>query len=199
MRETPEAARAFEEYYDLGEDRTLLLLARKRLQEMITKNQDTTKKLPTTATILANIKKWSTEHKWQERIVVRDRAQAEKERKKRLKAIQAMNERHALIGTTQQAKSLEQIKVLMESKAFGSMAVVSLLKLALDTERIARGMPTEQVALTDKDGGAIEVIVETFWGRGTDPRKATSDDTPQEVQPDEEEPEISVEFGDNEE
>ncbi len=199
MRETPEAARAFEEYYDLGDDRSLLLLAEARHQKLQALNQGDTKKTPTAATLLRHFKEWSVEHKWQERIIARDRAQAEKERKKRLKAIQQMNDRHALIGTTQQAKALEQIKTLMDAKAFGSMAVVNLLKLALDTERLARGMPTEQMALTDKDGGAIEVIVETFWGRGTDPRKVVSDDTPQEVQPDEEEPEISVEFGDNEE
>src|SRR5215469_2051034 len=139
MRESPEAARAFEQYYDLGEDRTLLLLAQKRLQVIQKKNQEATKRLPTEAALLTVVKRWSSDHKWQERIIARDKTEAEKARKKRDKAIEAMNERHALIATTQQARAIEQIKALIEAKAFGSVAAVQLLRLATDLERLARG------------------------------------------------------------
>jgi hypothetical protein len=148
MRETPEASLAFEQYYDLGEDRSLALLAQKKRQEIIAENQDATRKIPTEAALLTNLKKWSSEHKWQERVIARDRASAERERRKRDKAIEAMNERHAMIGTTQQAKAIKQIEALIEAKSFGSMAAVQLLKMATDLERLARGAPTEEISVT---------------------------------------------------
>ena len=48
-----------------------------------------------------------------------------------------------------------------------------LLKIATDLQRLAIGSATQQIALTGKDGGPVEmdVVVETFWGRGTDPRR----------------------------
>lgn len=195
MKETSIAFRAFERYYDLGDGRTL-----EKLAYQIQADQKQTKSRPkeqTIPTILAQLKKWSVAHGWQDRIIERDRAEAEKEREKRNKAIQAMNERHALIGTTQQARAIEQIKTLIDAKSFGSMAAVQLLKLAIETERLARGVPTEQVAVTGKDGEPVDVIVQTFWGRGTDPRKRSEDDANKEEAM--QEPEISVEFGNAEE
>ena len=81
---------------------------------------------------------------------------------------------------------------------FGAAATVQLLKFATDIERIARGAATEQLALTGKDGGKVEmdVIVETFWGRGTDPRRKVEeiDEEPTEIEDDSG---IDVEFGDD--
>lgn len=158
MKETPDAALAFERYYDEGEDRSLAKLAKKMHQEILEKqvSQGYTKRSPTVATVLAQLKRWSTEHGWQEKVIARDRKRAENERKKRDKAIEDMNLRHAQIGVTQQLKAIEQIKALIDAKAFGSMAAVQLLKLSTDIERLARGTPTEQVALTGKDGWPIE-------------------------------------------
>ncbi len=55
------------------------------------------------------------------------------------------------------SKAIEQINRLIDAEAFGSIATVSLLKLAIDTERLARGESTTQkIELTGKDGGPVE-------------------------------------------
>jgi hypothetical protein len=159
MSETPAAAKAFEQYYDLGDDRSLEMLARRMHQESLdaqSENQDGTKHVPSVTGILSQLKKWSSSHEWQDRIVAKERAYAEQERKKKQKDIDKMNERHAQIGVTQQARALEQIKALMEAKSFGSMATVQLLKLSTDLERLARGAATDRQELTGKDGSPLE-------------------------------------------
>jgi hypothetical protein len=138
MKETPKAAKAFEEYCAM-EDRSLRKLEDK------------------TGTKLSQLGVWSREHNWQERIKVYDAEQVEKERVERQKAIQKMNQRHAMIGTTQQAKAIQQIEELIAAKKFGSQATVQLLKLATDLERLARGAATERSEVTGKDGGPIKV------------------------------------------
>ena len=134
MRETPKAAKAFEEYCAMGDERSL-----RALEDKI-------------GTKLSQLGTWSREHKWQERVKVYDAAQVEQERKKREREIAKMNERHAMIGTTQQAKAIQQIQELINAKKFGSQASVQLLKLATDLERLARGLPTERKELTGADG-----------------------------------------------
>lgn len=148
MRETPRAAAAYEEYAAMGPSRSLRKLADK------------------TGTKLAQLGEWSATHKWQERVKAYDAERIEEKRLKQEAEIEKMNERHALIGTTQQAKAIKQIEALIEAKSFGSMAAVQLLKLATDLERVARGASTEQVAITGKDGQPLEVIV-TRWGRSS--------------------------------
>lgn len=143
MRETPRAAAAFEEYCAFGPSRSLRKLADK------------------TGTKLAQLGEWSREHQWQERVKAYDAERIEERRRKQEAEIEKMNERHAMIGTTQQAKAIKQIEALIEAKSFGSMAAVQLLKLATDLERLARGAPTEHTALTGQDGGPVAIV--TKW------------------------------------
>src|SRR6266567_169009 len=99
LRETPEASAAFHEYAAL-EDRSLENLAKARhakLEEQA-RIQGHTRPIPTINTLLSQFKKWSTAHGWQERVKVYDAQQIEKERVKRQKAIDMMNERHSQIG-----------------------------------------------------------------------------------------------------
>jgi hypothetical protein len=103
--------------------------------------------------------KWSSQHNWQERVKFYDAERAEVTRAAHDAEIDAMNERHATIGTTQQTRALEQIKALVEAKAFGSMAAVQLLKLATDIERVARGAPTDRQEVTGADGTAIAGVI----------------------------------------
>lgn len=149
MRETPDAVKAFEEYYDLGDGRSLDLLAQQRYQRQA-------KPKPTVPTILSRLKVWSSAHHWQDRLVQREQEEAEKARKKRTRQVEKMNERHILIGTTQQAKAIKQIEALIEAKKFGSQATMQLLKLATDLERLALGAATERTELTGKDGGPLD-------------------------------------------
>lgn len=139
MRETPRAAAAYEEYAAMGPSRSLRKLADK------------------SGTKLAQLGEWSSEHQWQERVKSYDAERIEEKRRKQEAAIDAMNERHAMIGTTQQARAIKQIEALIEAKSFGSMAAVQLLKLATDLERVARGASTEQISVTGKNGEALSV------------------------------------------
>lgn len=146
---------------------------------------------------------WSRWYGWVKRAQAYDDEQLEKKRKARDKAYEEMNERHAQIGITQQKTALEVIKRLKSVRGkggIGAIAAVQLLKLSTDLERLARGAATEQLAITGKDGGPIEtdIVVETFWGRGTDPRKRTESDddsTNEESSQDEDEDtELTVEI-----
>lgn len=171
MKETPKAARAFEQYYQMGEDRTLAALAGKLHQEARRaageakqagtpgQNQDATGALPSEAAILSQLKKWSATHDWQERVIARDAAAYERDRRKRERAIEKMNEEHALLGRTQALRAVRQIEHLIEIQKFGSMAAVSLFKAATDLERLARGAATERAEHTGVDGGPIGVQV----------------------------------------
>ena len=143
MRETPKALAAFHEYCLLGPDRSLRKLAEQKQE--YSKN-------------IALLMKWSAEHNWQERVKEYDNARADERRIKREAEIEKMNERHAMIGTTQQAKAIKQIETLIEAKAFGSMAAVQLLKLATDLERVARGAPTERSEQTGPDGESLQAM-----------------------------------------
>jgi precorrin-6B methylase 1 len=151
MRETPKAAAAYEEYAAMGPSRSLRKLAEK-LDQIA----------PKVSPGIETLKLWSSEHRWQERVRLHDAECIEERRQKREAETEAMNSRHALIGTTQQAKAMKQIDELIKAQKFGSQAVVQLLKLALDIERLARGDATDRQEITGKDGGPL--IIETQWG-----------------------------------
>lgn len=140
MPESPKAAAAFREYCALGPGRSLAKLA-----EKIGKSSGYTRQLET----------WSSAFGWVARAGQYDAERDAEKLRKREEAIDAMNERHALIGTTQQARAIKQIEELITAKNLGSQASVQLLKLALDVERIARGAATERAELTGKDGGPL--------------------------------------------
>ena len=133
MRETPKALAAYEEYAAMGPSRSLRKLAEKLSQT-----------IPKPSPTIETIKLWSSEHQWQERIKVYDAERIDERRRKHELEIEKMNERHAVIGTSQQVRAIKQIEALIEAKAFGSVAAVQLLKLATDLERVARGVETDR-------------------------------------------------------
>lgn len=167
MRETPQAAAAYHEYAALGPDRSLRALAEKLRQD----GGKVTARLRT-------LEQWSSTHHWQERVKLYDAARIEEARRereaKRNAEIEKMNERHALIGTTQQARAIEQITRLAREEAFGSQAAVMLLKLAIDVERTARGEPTvvERHEQTGAQGGAIQHEHDVSFLDADDPETA---------------------------
>ncbi len=142
-RETSKAAQAFHEYCIL-EDRSLAKLAKSWL---LTNGRP--------AANLRQLEIWSSAHNWVERVKMHDAEQAAIKQRKQQDAISQMNERHALIGTTQQKRAIDQIERLIKAEKFGSQAAVMLLKLATDIERLARGAPTERSELTGQDGGPL--------------------------------------------
>ncbi len=144
MRETPQAAQAFEDYYDLGDDRSLRKLAES--------NQKHSKHI-------ANLMKWSVEHGWQERVKLRDRERAEAKRKKRDAEIDAMNERHIQIGTSLQLKGIKQSDKLLNKEDVNASDALRMIKLGTDLERVARGEPTERTEQTVNTTGNIALYL----------------------------------------
>ncbi len=144
-KESPKAAAAFEQYYDLGEDRSLLLLAQKRRQELIAKNQSATKSLPSEASLLANLKKWSVTHHWQERVKDYDAKEVEKKRKKRQAELEKMDDQHAIIGHGLLIRAAETVQHHIDAQDTTLSSAVSLMKAAYELERLARGAATARV------------------------------------------------------
>jgi len=133
MEESSKALTAYTEYEALGPGRSLA-----KLCEALGKSSGYTRQLET----------WSSQFHWQTRTKAYDAVQIAKE---------AMNERQALIGTTQQSRALKMIDELIKTEKFGSYAAVQLLKLAIEVERLARGAPsTQHIKLTGKDNGPIQ-------------------------------------------
>lgn len=134
MRETPKAAAAFDEYCLLGPARSLRKLAEKL-------KQTNSKPIATEATLMV----WSSEHRWQERVREYDVERAKEKRLKHDADIEAMDERHAILGVKQQKKAAKLIKKLIDNEEFTPSSAVQLLKLSTDLERLARGAPTEHI------------------------------------------------------
>lgn len=139
MRETPQAAAAFQEYCALGPERSLRKLAESK--------QAYSKRV-------ALLMRWSVEHQWQERVKTYDAERIEEQRRKRDAAIEEMNEQHAVMGRNQSARAIEQIETLIEARKFGSQAAVQLFKISTDLERVARGAPTEHIEQSNASNAA---------------------------------------------
>lgn len=131
-------------YEGMGPDRTLEKLAQEIFQAQ-------SKPTPKYITTLSKLKKLSAQHNWVTRAEEYDKRQVEALRKKQQEAIDRMNEEHALLGRTHALRAAKQIQELMEAKKFGSNAVVSLLKVATDLERVARGAETTNSKVTVED------------------------------------------------
>lgn len=168
MKETARARAAFERYCSLGLSRTFVELRAALLEEWGSAGLD--------VPAMNTIEIWSAKHNWQARVVEYESKQAEKariaeakeaerKRKKREKELEDMNERHALLGVTQQQKAIEQINALIKARKFGSQAVVTLLKLATDLERIARGANTEASRVEVAGDAERPLVIKTVWDR----------------------------------
>jgi hypothetical protein len=131
---------------------------------------------------LRTLQEWSRTFGWVERAKEYDKEQLNRKQIEHQKAIDEMNKRHIRLAMEQQANAMgviERLKSVKGRGGMGAIAAVNLLKLAVDLERVANDAATEQVALTgNKNADPLDVtIVETFWGRGTDPRRKESDET----------------------
>ena len=163
-KESVRAKEACEQYLLLGPDRSLAKLA------------ESMGKRPGYVQVL---KAWSSALQWQEKAKEYDKEQAAARRREIDEARREMDKEHALWGHEQALRAMKIIEEINAAKKFTSQAAVQLFKTATDLQRIAMGSATEQIALTGKDGGAMEmdIIIETFWGRGTDPRRKVTETT----------------------
>lgn len=131
--ESAKAYQAFLDYRDMGVNRSLAKL-----------NERYGKK----ASYIRQLQKWSALYDWQARIKQFEQEQAEERAAKIQADLDEMNERHVKLAVEQQEKARKQIEDLINARAFGSQAVVQLLKIATDLERLARGAPTEREEIT---------------------------------------------------
>lgn len=148
-----------------------------------------------------HLEEWSRLYGWVKRAQAYDDTQLEKKRKARDKALDDLYDELAQICQEQRAKTLKDLEKLRKSeKGIGSIATVNLLKLLIDTHiQVLGGNGKQRLELTGKDGGKIEVeetIVETFWGRGTDPRKSKEPAEADAESDEEEDTELTVEITD---
>lgn len=188
-KESSKAKEAYYVYESLGLDRSIAKVAQQMGH-------------PSSPGYERHLEEWSRLYGWVRRAQAYDDAQLEKRRKARDKALDDLYDELAQICLEQRGKTLNDIEKLRNSeKGLGSIASVNLLKLLIDTHiQILGGNEKQRLELTGKDGGKIEVeetIVETFWGRGTDPRKAEQSEELTETNEDEEDTELVVEI-DNE-
>lgn len=136
-QESTRAAAYFEEYAAMGPERSLEKLA-KQLYETQEDERNTKE-----TTWLRKLKEFSIQHNWQERIKERDREVAREKRRKYEEERQRMNDEHALLGRTHALRAAKMIQELSEQGRMSSTAAVTLLKIATDLERLARGAETE--------------------------------------------------------
>lgn len=150
--ESPEAFAAFIAYRDMGPDASLSGLARH---------------LHRSKTLVAG---WSREHQWQARVrewqAAQDRAATETRlaaikdtERAKLDAVAAMNDLHARIAKNMVARVAQRINGMDVSK-LSLRDTAYWLEVAVKIERIARGAPAAEIALTGHDGGAIEVTLQ---------------------------------------
>jgi len=158
--ESAKAKRAYLLYEGLGPDRSMAKVA---------------EQLGHPPGYVRVLEEWSRLYGWVKRASAYDEEQLERQRRERQKQIDEMNRRHIKLAIKQQENAIEVIERLKAIKGrggLGSIAAVNLLKLAVDLERLANDAATEQIALTgNKNADPVDLIVETFWGRGTDPRR----------------------------
>jgi hypothetical protein len=118
------------------------------------------------------LEEWSRLWDWVKRAKQYDKDQLERKRLIRQGKLDTLYDDLATLCEEERIKTLQDIDKLRGSKnGLGSIASVNLLKLLIDTHLRVLGDGDKRTVITEKDDGEVEVTVETFWGRGTDPRR----------------------------
>lgn len=146
-QETAKARAAYAEYEMLGPHRSLANLAQRDGKK---------------TSYIRQLQRWSSEYGWVERANRYDMSQVEERRRRREAEREKMEAEHALIGHAAAIRAADLLRQRMESSDIGTYALVQLLKIGTDLERLARGAATERQEITGKAGGPI--VIETQWG-----------------------------------
>lgn len=120
----------------------------------------------------ALLRRWSRTYDWQARreawLGAKDTTSTQAQLKaigdteeQRAKEVAAMNERHATYARMLAAKVGKRLSTMSDKEvaALKPKDLAHWLDVAVKVERLARGVNTEQVAVTGQDGGAIEVDI----------------------------------------
>jgi|ERR1041385_1500044 hypothetical protein len=185
QKESAKAKTFCDAYLAMGPDRSLDKLSKMEVDRMTVG--------------LRHLSDWSRKWDWVKRAEIYDAEQLEKKRRRREMELDQLYDELALFCREERRKTLIDIDKLRNSeKGLGSIASVNLLKLLIETHLHVLGDGDKKIEVTDKGDGSLDIIVETFWGRGTDPRRKSEpiEETQEAI---EEEAEISVEFGNEDE
>ena len=164
MPESAKAAAAYANYEALGETRSLpKLLA--WYQEQAEKQLKATEGDKPAIYIphLSVLKEWSSKYSWQERTHQFDEAQREEKRRKRVAELDRMDEEHAVMGRTASIRAADLLRQRMEKNDIGAYALVQLLKVGTDLERLARGGATERSEVTGPNGEPLAGVQVVFY------------------------------------
>ncbi len=141
------------------------------------------------------LEEWSRLFNWVKRAEAYDKEQLERKRKIRQGRLDKLYDELADFAEKERVNTLKDIEKLRKSKnGLSAVAAVQYMKLLIETHLHVLGDDDKQkIEITGKDDGPLEITVETFWGRGTDPRRKAPEDTAQ-AETSGEDPESDTDF-----
>lgn len=144
MKESPQALRAFSDY--------LAQMPPRSLERLAQTYQTQTEPRPPTR-VLSTLKEWSTQHRWQERVLEHEREIAREAAKK-------SRQQRLQVARAARGKGVEGLALLAPADlARLPSALVRLLEYADACERKDMGEPDQRVALEGRDGSPIVFTV----------------------------------------
>jgi len=154
-RETPDALQAWEDYWSMGDGRSLQKLASLYRARSVSGEDVPTKRLPT-------LVKWSSEHGWQERLKQRITEEAERVREEERKRNKAFRDRVRTgieVDVRQYLKSLESANGPVLAEDAASLERMTKLFLALGGDPVADKTVQEH---TGANGGPVQFTIVQF-------------------------------------
>lgn len=132
-RETPDALQAWEDYWSMGDGRSLQKLASLYRARSVSGEDVPTKRLPT-------LVKWSSEHGWQERLkqrITEEEARTREEERKRNKAFRDRVRTGIEVDVREYLKKLEKTNGAVLAEDAASLERMTKLFLALGGDPVA--------------------------------------------------------------
>lgn len=139
--ESVKAFGAFALYRDMGTDRS----TRKVAQQL--------------GKSVAMIQRWSSSHKWTDRVDAWDAEQDRKARDEHLKEIAKMRSRHIKLAVSMLVKAAKGLEKL-DPDEMNPNSITRMVDVATQLERLSRGDTTDSIEI--RDGGKSEPAV-TFY------------------------------------
>ena len=147
MQETPAALEAFERYWQMGPVRSLEKLAEADIAQKHTESKQSTR--------FQQLKTWSTEHNWQDRLKQRIAAEAAEFREEMKERASGLKRRVAAAIEVDIRKYLKRLeKSDAEMLAANAADVDKMVKLYM---QIAEQPLGERLEIMGKDGGPVQV------------------------------------------
>lgn len=153
FKESSAANQALIDYAQMGKERSLRKLAARYLQQRDQQQQaGEPANVPTVR--VETLEDWSRKYHWQDRVAVFDDEQRAARLRARRADIDTMNIRHVQLSHGLLAKAADWLKE-KTNKVTKASDVAAYVKLAVEIERRALGLPTEHLELTAMSTDAL--------------------------------------------